>query len=256
MDSSFKNELKIISSGLTVNAALSRDRVQFNYRRYPLIHNQAMYVLSLANQDVAYTKNIEQLLGYDETEFTYDSAFSLIHPEDYPVVKHIVKSVLVFSAEKGMPRDSILFLTYRLKKKDGSYIRVQRTSGICRVKRNRTLEGNYSILQDISYMNLGNAVRWKWDRPSIDSKEFQNIVEFDPKQVFTPKQYLIFQLLKESLPDKEIGDRMRVKPSTIKTQKKRMLARLNCNSVAEMMLYFEKNHPEVYDAPADNELRS
>lgn len=245
MDTPFKDELKNISAGLKVDATLSRERLKFNYKKYPLIHNQAMYVLSLTSQEVAYTKNIDQLLGYDEEEFSYDSAFSLIHPEDYPVVKHIVKSVLIFSAEKGMPRDSVLYLTYRLRKKGGGYLKVQRTSGICRVKRNRTLEGNYSIIQDISYMDSGNAVRWKWHSPSIDSKEFQNLVEFDPIEVFTPKQYIIFQYLKDELLDKEIAARMNVKPSTIKTQKKRMLTRLNCGSMAEMMRYFEKNHPEV-----------
>jgi len=252
MDSNFKNELKHISSNLTVDPALSREREQFNYRRYPLIHNQAMYVLSLTNQEVAYTKNIEKLLGYETSEFNYDSAFSLVHPEDYPVVKHIVKSVLLSSADRGMPRDSILYLTYRIRRKDGSYMKVQRTSGICRVRRNRSLEGNYSILQDISYLNSGNVVRWRWDSPSIDSQAFRRLVEFDPKKVFTPKQYVIFQYLKKGLLEKEIAEKMKVKPSTIKTQKERMMARLNCDTPSEMMMYFEKNHPEIKEDPEDH----
>lgn len=252
MDANFKNELKTMSSNLTVDKTLSKEREQFNYRRYPLIHNQAMYVLSLANQEVAYTKNIQKLLGYDETEFNYDSPFSLVHPDDYPVVRHIVKSVLLFSAENGMPRDSILYLTYRIRKKDGSYIRVQRTSGICRVKRNRSLEGNYSILQDISYMNSGNVVRWKWDSPSTDAKAFRSVVEFDPQQVFTSKQFIIFQYLKKGLLEKEIAEKMKVKPSTIKTQKERMMKRLNCDTPSEMMMYFEKNHPEIKEEPEDD----
>jgi len=249
MDSTFKNELKSISSDLTVESSLSKDRAQFKYRKHPLIHNQAMYVLSLANQEVAYTKNIEDLLGYTESEFTYDSAFSLIHPEDYPVVKHIVKSVLLLSSKKGLPRDSVLYLTYRIRKKNGSYLNVQRTSGICRVKRNQTLEGNYSILQDISYLNLGNVVRWRWDSPSIDKKAFRKVVEFDPKKVFTPKQYSIFRYLKKDMLEKDIAKKMKVKPSTIKTQKERMMERLNCGTVSEMMEYFDKNHPEISTEP-------
>jgi len=252
MDSSFKNELKSFSSDLIVESALSKERAQFKYKKYPLIHNQAMYVLSLANQEVAYAKNIENLLGYSENEFTYDSVFSLIHPEDYPVVKHIVKSVLVFSSQKGLPRDSILYLTYRMRKKDGSYLKVQRTSGICRVKRNRTLEGNYSILQDISYLSLGKTVRWRWDSPSIDKKAFMDVVEFDPKKIFTPKQFSIFKHLKKGLLEKDIAEKMGVKPSTISTQKKRMMARLNCKNAAEMMQYFDKNHPEI-DLKKENE---
>ncbi|MGB6037984.1 MAG: PAS domain-containing protein, partial [Cryomorphaceae bacterium] len=215
MDSLFKNELKTISSDLTVSSPLSSERAKFQYKKYPLIHNQAMYVLSLANQEVAYTKNIEDLLGYSKAEFTYDSAFSLIHPEDYPVVKHIVKSVLVLSSETSLPRDSILYLTYRIRKKNGSYLKVQRTSGICRVKRNQTLEGNYSILQDISYLNLGNTVRWKWDSLSVDKNEFRRVVEFDPKKVFTRKQFMIFQYLQKDFPEREIAQQMGVKLSTI-----------------------------------------
>ncbi len=256
MDSSFKNELVSLSSGLTVDTELSLERKRFNYKRYPLIFNQAMYVLNFSREKVAYTKNIEKLLGYDESEFTYDSAFSLIHPEDYPVVKHIVKSVLHFSTIKGLPQDSILYLTYRLRKKDGSYMKVHRTSGICKVKQDNTLDGNYSILQDISYMDTGNEVRWKWDSPTGNSKEFQNVVEFDPKEIFTRKQYSIFQYLKQGLSDKEVAEIMKVKSSTIKTQKKRMTLRLNCNNVAEMMEYFEKNRPEVYNEQEGTELNS
>lgn len=253
MDSPFKNELKTISSDLTVGSPLSDERAKFRYRKYPLIHNQAMYVLSLASQEVAYTKNIEALLGYSKAEFTYDSAFSLIHPDDYPTVKHIVKSVLVFSSETGLPRDSILYLTYRIRKKNGSYLKVQRTSGVCRVKRNQTLEANYSILQDISYLNLGNAVRWRWDSPSIDKNAFRRVVEFDPKKVFTPKQFLIFQYLQKDIPEKEIAEKMGVKPSTIITQRKRMVTRLNCKTVSEMMQYFDKNRPKIKVEPKKEE---
>lgn len=245
MDAKFKTQIQSISSAVKVSPTLSLERKQFNYRRYPLIHNQAMYVLSLSNQEIAYTKNIEHLLGYEEAEFTYDLAFSLIHPDDYPVVMHIVKSIFIYYTDEGMPRDSVLYLTYRIKRKDGNYIKVQRTSGICRVKRNKTLDGNYSILQDISYLNLGNAVRWKWDSPSIESGEFQRLVEFSPRDVFTPKQSLIFEYLQQEFTEKEIAERMGVKPSTIKTQKKRMLLRLNCKNVTEMMEYFEKNYPSL-----------
>ncbi|MEM9053310.1 MAG: PAS domain-containing protein [Bacteroidota bacterium] len=242
----FKTEISDISSKLKVNKEISKERKRFNYKKYPLIHNQAMYILSLSKKEVTFSKNIEQLLGYPDNDFTYDDVFNLIHPEDYPLVEHIVKSVLTFSTENGLPEDGILYLTYRMKKSDGTYIKVQRTSGVCKMNRNRALVGNYSILQDITY--IGNdpspAVRWKWDSPSTDLDELSSYLQFNPAEFFSSKQNEIYQHLKAGLSDIEIAIQMKVMPSTVKTQKKRMKSKLNCSTTEEMLKYFENHFPE------------
>lgn len=245
MDQQFKEDLKVLSSDLRVRKRIAGDRRRFDYRSYPLIHNQAMYVLSLSEEKVTYTKNIDLLLGYDESEFTFDSPFELIHPDDYPTVRHIVKSTLLFSATKGMSDDSVLYLTYRLRKKDGSYIRVQRTSGVYRLKRNRSLDGNYSIIQDITYMNLDNPVRWKWDSPVADIREYRRFVRYSPEEFLTRRQAEVYRHYRNGKAESEIAEILGVKPSTIKTLRKRMLSRLNCTTVGEMIEYFENSYPEL-----------
>ncbi len=245
MDQQFKEDLKVLSSDLRVRKRISSDRKRFDYRNYPLVHNQAIYVLSLSEEKVTYTKNIDLLLGYEESEFSYNSPFELIHPDDYPTVRHIVKSTLLYSAANGISHDSVLYLTYRIKKKDGTYIRIQRTSGISRLKRNRSLDGNYSIIQDISYMNLDNTVRWRWDSPSTDLKEYRKFVSFNPEEFLTPRQVEVYNGYKNGKTESEIAEILGVKPSTIKTLRKRMLSRLNCHSVSEMIEYFENSYPEI-----------
>ncbi|MCH2213628.1 MAG: LuxR C-terminal-related transcriptional regulator [Flavobacteriales bacterium] len=245
-DFNFKSEISEISSKLRVKKEISQERKRFNYKKYPLIHNQAMYILSLSKKEVTYSKNIEQLLGFRDCDFTYDHVFSLIHPEDYPIVEHIVKGVLTYSTARGIPKDGILYLTYRMRKLDGSYIKIQRTSGVCRMNRNRALVGNYSILQDISYMgdSSSSAVRWRWDSPYTSHDALSEYLEFKPANFFSTRQDEIYTLLKQGLSDAEIAEEMNVMPSTIKTQKKRMKTKLNCSSTKEMLQYFESNFPK------------
>lgn len=228
-----------------MDKSLSRQRKRFDYKSYPLIHDQALYVLSLSSQKVLYSKNIQRLLGYSEKEFDYNAVYKLIHPDDYPLVRHIVRSTLLFSSRYGINKDSVLFLTYRIRKKDGSYIRVQRTSGICRLTKNRNLERNYSIIQDISYMTLDNKVRWKWNSPTVSDEIYRKFVEFTPDQFFTKGQQRVFDLMRRGLMEKDIAEKLDVKLSTVTTQRKKMLKRLNCSTTKELIEYFEKNHPDI-----------
>jgi len=241
----FQDELSELSSYLTVDKVISGERRKFDYRKHPLIHDEALYVTSLANREILYSKYIKNLLGYGQEEFNYDMLYDLIHPDDYPAVRHIVKSTLLFSSIYGLHRDSVLFITYRIRRKDGTYTKVQRTSGVCRLKRNRSLEANYSILQDIAFMNMGDRVKYKWSSPSVDQEAYRKFIQFSPDQFFTHRQLEILELMRSGHTQLEMAEALGVRLSTIQTQRKRMLARVNCSSTEEMIDFFDKNFPII-----------
>jgi DNA-binding CsgD family transcriptional regulator len=247
MDRKFQDDLKRISSRLKVEKPLATEEWKFDYRKFQPMHNQAIYVLSLRGKELVYQKNIESLLGFDEDEFNYTSPFSLIHPEDYPVVKHIVKATLVFSALHGMTEDAVLNLTYRLRKKDGTYIRVQRSSGVCRLTRSRLLEGNYSILQDISYLNLDNRVRWQWDSPTIDISKYRRFIQLAPEDFFTNREQEVYRLMRQGITEKEMAEILGISIHTLRSHRKKMLHKVNCKSTAELVDHFENLTPALED---------
>lgn len=240
MAEKFKEDLKQLSSRLTVGPPSSEDAMKISHENYTLVNNQAFYIFSLRDKEIQFQKNINRLLGYQADEFNFDLAVRIIHPKDFPVISHIIKFTLAFSAMYGMPEDAVLYLTYRVRKKDGTYIKVQRTSGVCKLSKGRHLTGNYSFLQDISYMNTGNVVRWHWSSPNVDREIFRKFVNLSPTVFFTKREIEVFKEMKKGGTEPEIADKMNISVHTLKSHRKHMLNKVSCKTTAEMVEFFER----------------
>lgn len=239
MDEKFKEDLRQLSSRLTVGPPSSEDTGRISYKDFTLVHNQAIYVLSLRDKEIQFQRNIHKLLGYDDNEFNFDLAIQIVHPKDYPIIRHIVKSTLAFCAMYGMPEDAVLYLTYRVRKKDGSFIKIQRISGVCQLSKDRHLAGNYSLLQDISYMHTGSTVRWHWSSPNVDRDIFRKFVNLSPTTFFTKRELDVFREMKKGGTESEIADSLEISVHTLKSHRKHMLGKVGCKTTAEMVEFFE-----------------
>ncbi len=238
MHEEFQTELNDISRGLNVDKGKA-DYKKFSYTTYPLLHNEALYVLDLKDNKVIYQRGIKDLLGYEEEEFDYDTPFNIVHPDDLPVVRKVLMSTLEFSQKHGITTDSTFRISCRYKKKDGSYIKVQRTSGVCRLNSNRTLRSHYSVVQDISYLGLSNAVRWYWDSPTADLSGYRKFIDVSPVDLFSKRELEVFELLKNGLDSKTIAETLGLSYHTIIGYRKNMLHKTSCRNTFELLQMFE-----------------
>ncbi len=238
MHEEFQSELNDISKNLNVGKGKDTYK-KFSYTTYPLLHNEALYVLDLKTNEVLYQRGVRELLGYEEDEFTFDTPFNFVHPDDLPVVRKVLMSTLQFSQKYGITTDSTFRISFRARKKDGSYIKVQRTSGVCRLNSNRTLRSHYSVIQDISYLGLSNAVRWYWDSPTADLSGYRRYIDVSPVDLFSKRELEVFELLKKGMDSKAIADSLGLSYHTIVGYRKNMLHKTSCRNTFELLQMFE-----------------
>lgn len=212
---------------------------RFNYTTYPLFSNEAIYVIDYKEKSVCYQRNVENLLGYNESEFNYDKVYSLIHPEDLPIVEKLIVEVLQHVKDEGIQLNSVFRITFRMKKKDGTYVKILRSSGVCRMNTNKTMRRNFSILQDISYLDTTNAVKWYLEKPLEDSPEFVSSLKIMPTDVFSKREYEVYILLREGLDSKSIAEKLGLSHHTIVGYRKNMLKKTNAHNTLEMLQLLE-----------------
>lgn len=240
MDIALKQELKQISQALAVNAFSKKPAVGFDYKTYPLAANQALYVISMANEKMIYQRKILELLGYTEEEFDFDSTFDLIHKKDFPIVKSIIKNTLIYSQAAGLPPESILCITFRMRKKNGSYIRVQGMSGICQNPNTPSFMQNYCILQDISYMGIHLDVQWDWTSPGLNKGAYLKAVQIKPVEILTKRENQVVELILDGHDGYAISEKLGISYNTVKTHRKNIFQKTQCSSVPELMNFIRK----------------
>lgn len=236
MKQHFKKELKQLTQNLIVQPIQVETQIPFDFLNFPLSSNQALYVLSLKSGELVYQRNVLTLLGYHEQEFNFDSPFDLIHENDFPIVKDIVKNTLEFSRDHGLPEESVLCITYRMLKKDGTFIKVQRMSGICPNPDGDLLRYNYSILQDITYMGLNPDIHWDWNSPGLNKGAYINAIK-KPIENLTNRENEVMELILIGYDGNTIAHKLGISYNTVKTHRKNIFHKTGCSSGLELMHY-------------------
>ncbi len=240
MEPKFKKKLKELTQNLFIKPSSYEAQVPFDFQTYPLAANQALYLLSLKEEKLVYQRNILTLLGYHEQEFDFETPFDLVHEQDFPLVKNIIQDTLIFSQEYGLPQESVLCITYRMRKKDGNFIKVQRMSGICHNPIGNTFDYNYSIIQDISYMGMGADVQWDWNSPGLNKGAYLNAINMSPIEVLTKRENEVMELILEGIDGHAISKRLGISYNTVKTHRKNIFQKTGCSSTPELINYIRK----------------
>lgn len=239
MDEKFKKELNVVTQNLTVTRLENKGYKKFNYATYPILENEAIYALDLKYRKVTYQRGVLELMGYTEDEFNFDVVFSMVHPDDKKVVRKVLMSTLAHSKKHGITTDSVFRISFRARKKNGDYIKVQRISGISRLNPNQSMRGQYSIIQDISYLGLSNAVKWDWNSPTADLSGYRKYVDVSPTDLFSQREQEVFDLLKNGLNSRGIAKELGLSHNTIIGYRKNMLHKANSKNTFEMLQMFE-----------------
>lgn len=229
-----------IHKKLKVKGAKSNGRPRFLYKSYHLHGLQAIFVVSMKDQEVLYQRNIQSLLGYEPHEFDYRKTLEIIHPEDFEIVKPVLEGTIEYSAQYGVPENNIFYISFRVKKKDGKYISIQQINGVCTLDQSKSLKCYYTILQDISYLRQNMGVRWFWDNPELKVKEYNKLIgKKSPDNSFTKRELDVFELLKLGKSSEEIGSVLNLSPNTVNTHRKNMLKKTGVNTSIELIQLFE-----------------
>ena len=91
----------------------------------PLNNLECYYLFDFTKNSVVYHRGFDTAFGYNEKQFDMDFIFDKYHEEDAPLIKNIVKELVIQLVDITIPEFSnILDISYRFKRSDGTYARV------------------------------------------------------------------------------------------------------------------------------------
>lgn len=216
---------------------------------------QSLFVMDLAASKICYVSdNTESITGYSkiETEAMGPEKFmELWHEKDFEFITNYV-FIEGLSAIKQIKRYDMtkvrISFTFRLMQKDGSY---------------RTLLNQFSHMQEddernpIVVMGTTSNINDIYNKPELFCKiTYQNpkgkwekiyernvLLDDAPQQDFglTTKELEIIKFVCKGMSSKEIANYTNRSEETIKSQRKSILAKTNCQNMTEVVVLANKN---------------
>ena len=210
-------------------------------KAFPLPKGKCFYILDFKNKTIPFQKGIEETLGYTPEEFTFDLSVNFFHPDDYDIVTRLIKSTLVFATENDVTQNVGFCLNYRIKHKNGNYIKVLRQSTIFDNDTDGKIISNLSMLTDISFLNTSNKVEWRFDAPGLDQKKFKEYVTREYNDFFSEREMEIIKQLKQGLKSNEIAEKLHISKHTVDTHRRNILGKANCANTIELLNFCAQN---------------
>ncbi|MBK6522387.1 MAG: PAS domain-containing protein [Sphingobacteriaceae bacterium] len=208
---------------------------------FPSTFGQCMYVMNFKTKSLTFQKGVKEMLGYDEHEFTFDLVTNYFHPDDEDILTRLIKATLVFASEHDVSREVAFFLTYRVRHKNGKYIKVMRQSTTFDLDEEGKIISNLSILSDISFLNTSDKVEWKFDAPGLDSEKFKKYVTKEYKGFFSDRESEIIQGLAKGRSSKELAKQFNLSKHTVDTHRRRILHKSRCKNTVELINFCKHN---------------
>ncbi len=202
---------------------------------------ECTYIIDFKNRKLLYQSGFESLLGYSEDEVDFDFVFQGYHHEDSVMIKKIIKKVLASATASYSSDPEIqLSMTYRRRRKDGSFIHILSQSSVYELDLNGNLSKALTRLSDISYLNLSTSVNWSIRSNILDENELKNSISDLFENPFTQREMEVIREIQKGGSNHEIAERLCLSHHTIATHRKNIFRKCDCKSVLELLTYCKK----------------
>lgn len=210
-------------------------------RNFPIALGQCFYLLDFKTKAVSFQKGIKDLLGYEPGEFTFELTTDYFHPDDQDILARLIKATLMFASDNDVSEDVSFLLTYRIRKKDGTYIKVMRQSTTYDLDEDGKIISNLSMLTDITFLNTSNKVEWRFEAPGLDKEKFKKYVTKEYKGFFTNRELEIINMLKDGYSSQEIADKLFLSKHTVDTHRRKILGKSHSKNTIDLLNFCKQN---------------
>jgi DNA-binding CsgD family transcriptional regulator len=213
-------------------------------RRFHPVGNQFVYALSYLNDRIIYLDgSIENMLGYSPDEVKNVSFFyDRIHPDDVGHVIELTSHAIDACSDNEhlKPMDQVFHFIYRIRKNDGTYLKVQRQSGILTKDSSNRMLTSFGIYTDVSRLNNSEEVQVYMSGPEIPDFKFTNRLKESNYQ-FTRREQEIINLLARGMSSEMIGEKRFISKETVNTHRRNILKKAGVKNSTNLMAFVFKN---------------
>jgi DNA-binding CsgD family transcriptional regulator len=242
MIKSINEFIKEVALKLSEQPFTGRDNADIH--KFPLNSKQCLYIIDWQSSTVVYQKQISDVLGYNEGEFNLETILSIAHPDDLSLIKRITQAVvnhlLNYTWDPSSQEVPTLNISYRFRKKDGSYIKILRQSTLYEKTETGLMKSNLSLLTDISFFDTSDSINWEFIAPKIEQDVFRNEIYKEFNHFFTKREIDVIQLIHENYITKSIAEKLFISEHTAYSHRKNILRKSNCHNSKQLVEFCKK----------------
>jgi DNA-binding CsgD family transcriptional regulator len=183
---------------------------------------------------------MQTMLGYQPSEMTIAFFMNIIHPDDAPWLLSFEDKTSQFFAQ--LPPDKIMKYKnrydYRMKKKDGAYIRVLHQASIAQMDENGHLLRTLGVHTDITHLKRDGrpvmSLIGTDGEPSYLDIDVKNSF-IKNKETLSKREKDVLRLLIEGKVSKEIAGALHISKPTVDTHRRNMLHKNKLSNTGELI---------------------
>lgn len=204
----------------------------------PFSKQQCMYVLNFKTREMISSMGVEEMLGYKPEEFGFNNLVNYVHPEDIDTLTAVMYAVVDYVTTNQSIPELMLSITYRVRKKNGNYIKVLRQTSIGRYKYDPQTIYHNNVLTDISFMKSGPGVEWTFDAPDFNPDNIKMYVPQNNARFFSVREQEVLELIDKGYTSHAIAKALFISKHTVDTHRRKMLQKTGCpNAIALLEFY-------------------
>jgi len=213
-----------------------------NRKSFMILPNQFLYFYDFyERQMIHYNANIKKILGYDQ-EDDFSFLYNLIHPADRVMVYFFTLKSLQFgdSKYKAKPFQDTFTIDFRIKHKNGSYLRILRQTGSAAIDKQNNMVISYSLNTDITNIKSTSGIGADYTGNTLGyispNKELLAI-----KSIFSKREKQILYHLCNGKTSAQISEILYISKHTVDTHRRNMLKKAMLRNTPELIIYALEN---------------
>lgn len=231
-----ENFFVMIQSLLENNITLEQEISVFDELK--IQHNECLYVIDFNQNELILKRGFESLLGYTDEEMNMSLLVKGYHPNDEEIIKRVVQEAVLFTlknAEKGQQNE--LYLKYRRRKKDGTYITVLSQTYIHDLEADGSSMRSLTRLTDISFTSDFYNVSYFFKAANLDQDSFEREIHKVYYEFFTKRELDIIKNMNQGYTNKQISEILFISEHTVATHRKNIFRKSGCHSLEELLRF-------------------
>ncbi|MEO7081694.1 MAG: LuxR C-terminal-related transcriptional regulator [Flavobacteriales bacterium] len=205
----------------------------------PRFPGHFLYVFNYSTGQVVYARGFKEVLGYEDSSVDIVNLYAIMHPEDAPIVARLSQSaikVMVTMRDPDHLQDLCLTVDHRMRKADGSYIKVLQQSAVFEMDiASGRVHSTFSLCKDISGIKSSTSIGWQ-----VHGFEFLDLqlpegatarTEYRPSR----RELDVLRKVSEGKASRTIAIELCISPLTVDTHRRNLLQRTGLKNSAELM---------------------
>ncbi|MCD4698630.1 MAG: LuxR C-terminal-related transcriptional regulator [Bacteroidales bacterium] len=217
----------------------NKDYIRKSYScfdEYPLLPSQALYIFDMQEMSIPYQRGIIRLFGYSEEEFNPELFNHWYHPDDHDRYIHLLKVSNEWARKlKPDPFTVEASIDYRVRKKDGAYLKILRRSTVFETCQDKSIKSAFSFISDISRIKINTSVNLSLIDLKTGHVLLEDMEDKPGPLHFTKREKEILLRLKKGLNSKTIAQEFECSKHTVDTHRRKMLQKARCKNTPELI---------------------